>query len=122
MFAYLKLMYHQSKIQAELKAQMPDQTTVNALCHHPESVKIIADCSAGAYYRHRKDAAFLTTCTVLMRTVKDESVPRKLRQTAWRLLNERYLRIQQDQVYRTDNFLLVADFEYALEVHNALAG
>lgn len=121
MFAYLKLMYHQSRVQAELKAQIADQTTVNAICHHPESVKIIADCSAEAYYRRRKDAAFLTTCTVLMRTVKDESAPKSLRHTAWHLLNQRYQRIQQDQVYRTENFLLVADLEYALEDHNELA-
>jgi hypothetical protein len=42
MFSYLKAMYHQSKIQAELKAQIHEQTTVNAICHHPESIEIIA--------------------------------------------------------------------------------
>ncbi|WDC46200.1 hypothetical protein PTC90_29015 (plasmid) [Klebsiella grimontii] len=31
MFSYLKAMYHQSKIQAELKAQIHEQTTVNAM-------------------------------------------------------------------------------------------
>ncbi|MGY6358080.1 hypothetical protein, partial [Citrobacter amalonaticus] len=64
MFSYLKAMYHQSKIQAELKAQIHEQTTVNAICHHPESIEIIAVCSTDAYYRKRKDAAFLTTCSV----------------------------------------------------------
>lgn len=91
MFSYLKAMYHQSKIQAELKAQIHEQTTVNAICHHPESIEIIAVCSTDAYYRKRKDAPFLTTCTVLMRTLKDESVPMVLRKTAWRLLNERVM-------------------------------
>ncbi|MDE8860359.1 hypothetical protein, partial [Klebsiella pneumoniae] len=70
MFSYLKAMYHQSKIQAELKVQIHEQTTVNAICHHPESIEIIAVCSTDAYYRKRKDAAFLTTCSVLMRTLK----------------------------------------------------
>lgn len=121
MFNYLKAMYHQSKIQAELKAQIPEQATVNAICHHPESVKIIAICASDAYYKKRKDAAFLTTCSVLMRTLQDESVPMELRKTAWRLLNERYQRIQLNQGYRTENFLLVADFEYALEDHGELA-
>ncbi|HCI4442044.1 TPA: hypothetical protein NO705_001369 [Klebsiella pneumoniae] len=79
MFSYLKAMYHQSKIQAELKVQIHEQTTVNAICHHPESIEIIAVCSTDAYYRKRKDAAFLTTCSVLMRTLKDESVPMVLR-------------------------------------------
>ncbi|ENU0943304.1 hypothetical protein ACFGUB_004628, partial [Citrobacter freundii] len=51
-------------------------------------------------YRKRKDAAFLTTCSVLMRTLKDESVPMVLRKTAWRLLNERYQRIKLNQAYR----------------------
>lgn len=60
MFSYLKAMYHQSKIQAELKVQIHEQTTVNAICHHPESIEIIAVCSTDAYYRKRKDAAFLT--------------------------------------------------------------
>jgi hypothetical protein len=41
MFSYLKAMYHQSKIQAELKAQIHEQTTVNAICHHPESIEIM---------------------------------------------------------------------------------
>ncbi|WP_227524019.1 hypothetical protein, partial [Klebsiella pneumoniae] len=49
-FSYLKAMYHQSKIQAELKAQIHEQTTVNAICHHPESIEIIAVCSTDAYY------------------------------------------------------------------------
>jgi hypothetical protein len=31
MFSYLKAMYHQSKIQAELKAQIHEKTTVNAI-------------------------------------------------------------------------------------------
>lgn len=121
MFSYLKAMYHQSKIQAELKAQIHEQTTVNAICHHPESIEIIAVCSTDAYYRKRKDAAFLTTCSVLMRTLKDESVPMVLRKTAWRLLNERYQRIKLNQAYRIENFLLFADFEYALEKHDELA-
>ncbi|MDU7047098.1 MAG: hypothetical protein E6326_24645 [Enterobacter roggenkampii] len=120
MFSYLKAMYHQSKIQAELKVQIHEQTTVNAICHHPESIEIIAVCSTDAYYRKRKDAAFLTTCSVLMRTLKDESVPMVLRKTAWRLLNERYQRIKLNQAYRIENFLLVADFEYALEEHDEL--
>lgn len=113
-------MYHQSKIQAELKAQISEQITVNAICQHPESIEIIVFCSNNAYYRKRKDAAFLTTCSVLMRTLKDESVPMELRKTAWRLLNDRYQRIQLLQDYRTENFLLVADFEYALEEHGEL--
>ena len=49
MFSYLKAMYHQSKIQAELKAQIHEKTTVNAICHHPESIEIIAVCSTDAY-------------------------------------------------------------------------
>ena len=53
MFSYLKAMYHQSKIQAELKVQIHEQTTVNAICHHPESIEIIAVCSTDAYYRKR---------------------------------------------------------------------
>ncbi|MGT7729955.1 hypothetical protein ACRW20_25160, partial [Escherichia coli] len=44
-----------------------------------------------------------------------------LRKTAWRLLNERYQRIKLNQAYRIENFLLVADFEYALEEHDELA-
>ncbi|WP_241184784.1 hypothetical protein, partial [Klebsiella grimontii] len=91
------------------------------ICHHPESIEIIAVCSTDAYYRKRKDAAFLTTCSVLMRTLKDESVPMVLRKTAWRLLNERYQRIKLNQTYRIENFLLFADFEYALEEHDELA-
>ena len=59
--------------------------------------------------------------SVLMRTLKDESVPMVLRKTAWRLLNERYQRIKLNQAYRIENFLLVADFEYALEEHDELA-
>ena len=82
---------------------------------------LIAVCSTDAYYRKRKDAAFLTTCSVLMRTLKDESVPMVLRKTAWRLLNERYQRIKLNQAYRIENFLLFADFEYALEEHDELA-
>lgn len=48
-------------------------------------------------------------------------VPMVLRKTAWRLLNERYQRIKLNQAYRIENFLLVADFEYALEEHDELA-
>ena len=44
-----------------------------------------------------------------------------LRKTAWRLLNERYQRIKLNQAYRIENFLLIADFEYALEEHDELA-
>lgn len=121
MFNYLKAMYHQSKIQAELKAQIHEKTTVNAICHHPESIEIIALCSTDAHYRKRKDAAFLTACSVLMRTLKDESVPMALRKTAWRLLNERYQRIKYNHAYLIENFLLVAEFEYALEEYAELA-
>ena len=33
MFSYLKAMYHQSKIQAELKAQIHEQTTVGTVAN-----------------------------------------------------------------------------------------
>ncbi|KNC88282.1 hypothetical protein [Trabulsiella odontotermitis] len=120
MFNYLKTMYHQSKIQAELKAQIPDQATVNAICHHPASMMIIATCARDAYYRKRKDAAFLTTCSVLMHTLKDESVPIELRKKAWYLLNERLEKIQRDHHYRMNNFMLAADYEYAIEEFSKL--
>ena len=67
------------------------------------------------------DDKFITTDYLQQCPLKDESVPMVLRKTAWRLLNERYQRIKLNQAYRIENFLLVADFEYALEEHDELA-
>jgi alkylated DNA repair dioxygenase AlkB len=114
MFSYLKAMYHQSKIQAELKAQIHEKTTVNAICHHLNQSRLL--CRIMRITENVR-TLFRLQPFCAHAYLKDESVPMVLRKTAWRLLNERYQRIVNH--YRIEN-LLVADFNM-LEEHDELA-
>lgn len=117
---FLKAMYRQSKVQAELKAQCKNQSLVNAICHPLKSVEVINDCFERAYFKTRKDAAFLTVCNVLMSVISDNNFDKDVRKKAWLLLAERYERIDKDFEYRKNNFLLAADYEYALDEYKSL--
>ncbi|MEA9392645.1 hypothetical protein SJI19_19245 [Acerihabitans sp. TG2] len=120
-FGYFSLRIKIAKVQAELMAQVHNQQFVNEICQYAETIELIENLFKSAYYRKRKDATFLIVCAVLLRTIQNESLPLATRKSSYNWLKERYEKIQTDRQYCIDNFLLVADFEYALEDHQALS-
>lgn len=98
-------------------AQCNNQKLVNSICHPLSSVEIINECFDKAYFRKRKDACFLIVCNILASVISDTNFDVSIRTQAWGLLKQRYDQIDSDFEYRKANFLLAADYEYALNDH-----
>lgn len=115
MFDYLVRRWRVAKVQAELKAQIDNQQLVNSLCQRKESLELIEYLYRNAYYRKRKDAAFLIVCSLAVMVLTGEEYSEDEKELCYLVLNARYERMRTDNQYCLDNFLIIADFKEALE-------
>lgn len=114
MFRYLMLRVRVAKVQAELMAQVNNQDIVNNIFQKPQSIELIDLLYQKAYYRKRKDAAFLIVCALMIMVLNDSSFPEIEKDVCYHVLKDRFIKMQGDKVYCVENFMVVGDCEVAL--------
>lgn len=111
MFDSIILRFRVAKVQAELNAQINNQSFVNHLCQLPQSLRLINFLSKNAYYRKRKDSAFLMVCALMLEIINDEEQQVEDRAACCDILKERLGRIKRDEAYSAQNMWLVQECE-----------
>ena len=114
MFNAIILRFRVAKVQAELQAQINNQALVSHLCQLPVSVELIDFLYRNAYYRKRKDAAFLIVCALMVQIINEISSDIEDRKASYLILKERYERLKCNRHYCIENFLVVGDCEEAI--------
>lgn len=114
MLKYLILKFRVAKVQAELMAQVKNQLYVNAICQKPNSIELIDLLYRKAYYRRRKDAAFLIVCALMVMIINDSGSTKEEKEFCYHVLKDRCLKMQGDTQYRMANFMVFGDCEEAL--------
>jgi len=95
-------------------AQIKSQLHVNAICQKSKSIELIDFLYRNAYYKRRKDAAFLIVCALMVLIISDTDSTKEEKEFCYHVLKERFIKMQGDAQYRAANFMVFGDCEEAL--------